>query len=133
MQFDTVSFDEWQAVRELRLYRSAVLHCFATDELKYLADRLVDVHPFLAWWRLLDQFADPADHVPRSITVVDDTEEPLPDLLHVRRLGIQPPQRSLGVGDRRGDRLVDLMGDRGHELAHGGDAVCVRDSVCNSL
>src|ERR1700726_485183 len=39
---------------------------------------------------------------------------------------MKPAQSSLGVGDRRGDRLIHLMGDRGRELSHGRNAVRVR-------
>ena len=44
-----------------------------------------------------------------------------------RRLGAKPAQSGVGVGDRRGDRLVDLMGDRGRQLPHGRDAIGVRE------
>jgi hypothetical protein len=35
----------------------------------------------------------------------------------------------LRVGDHRGDRLIDLMSDRGRQLAHGRDAIGVRERL----
>jgi hypothetical protein len=55
----------------------------------------------------------------------DDPTERLPGLVQIRSLGLKPAQRCLRVGDRRRDRLVDLMGDRGRQLAEGSDAVRV--------
>ena len=53
--------------------------------------------------------------------------EGLPDLLEIRGLRRKPTQSGLGMGDRRGDRLIDLMGDRGRQLPHGRDAIGVRE------
>ena len=115
-----------KSLREVRLHRDAGLYRFATGELDHLADRLVDVHPVLPWRRLFDELTDPADDVAGAIAVLDDASERLPRLLQMRWLTIQPAQRRLGVGDRRGDRLVHFMGDRGGELPHRRDAVGMR-------
>ena len=74
----------------------------------------------------LDEGTDPADDVAGAIDVLDDPTERLPDLLDIRLLQAEPAQAGLGIGDRRGDRLADLMGDRGGELPHRRDAVRVR-------
>ena len=58
------------------------------------------------------------DHLGRSMAVLSDASERLPHLLQIRRSTIQPSQRRLGIGDRRGDRLVHFMGDRCGELPH---------------
>jgi len=47
-------------------------------------------------------------------------------IVQIPRLVGQPAQRRLGVADRRSDRLIDLMGDRSHEVPHGLDAAPVR-------
>ena len=49
-----------------------------------------------------------------------------PDLRQSGGSPSQPAQAGLGIGDRRGDRLIDLVGDGGGQLAHGRDAVGVR-------
>src|SRR5208282_3418070 len=41
-------------------------------------------------------------------------------------LPAQPAQSGMGIGDRRGNRLVHFMGDRGRELPYRSDAVRVR-------
>jgi hypothetical protein len=50
-------------------------------------DRLVDVQRVVTWGRFIDEAANPADDVIRSIAVRDDIAEGLPDLAQVRRLG----------------------------------------------
>src|SRR2546426_6658951 len=42
--------------------------------------------------------------------------ERLPDLVQMRRLGLQPAQSGLSVGDCRRDRLVDFVGNRSRQL-----------------
>ena len=42
--------------------------------------------------------------------------ERAPGLIQLRRVRAKPAHSRLRVGDRRGDRLVDLMGDRGRRL-----------------
>ena len=42
-------------------------------------------------------------------------------------MAAKPAQGSFGVGDRRGDWLVDLMGNRGRQLPHRRDAIGVRE------
>jgi hypothetical protein len=44
-------------------------------------DRLVDVQRVGPWGHFIDEAANPADDVIRSITVLDDTAEGLPDLV----------------------------------------------------
>ena len=78
------------------------------------------------WRRLFDESANPADDGACPVAVPDNAVERLPDLIQIRRVGAQPAQRRLGVGDRSGDRLVHFMGDRRRELPHRLDAVGVR-------
>ena len=83
------------------------------------------IHRLLARRRLPDQITDADEHVPRSTCILDNILEHLRSLVGVRRLGVQPPQRSLGVGHRCRDWLVDFVGDRGRELPHGCDTIRV--------
>ena len=91
-----------------------------------LEDRVLDRHAVLLRRRFLDQRTNPADDLARSIAVVHDTAKRPPGLLQIGPLYAQPAQSGIGVGDRGGDRLVHLMGDRGRELSHHCDAVRVR-------
>jgi hypothetical protein len=74
----------------------------------------------------IDEAANPADEVIRSIAGLNDTAEGLPDLAQVRRLGAKPTQGGMRIGDDRGDRLIDFVGNRGREVPHGTDAVGMR-------
>ena len=126
LQLDAIAVNERQTVRELRPHRNAVLHRFAAGELNHFADRRVEVHAVLLGRRLPHEGTDAGDNVAGSLAGLNDTIERLPHLLEIRRPSLQPAQSGLGVGDRCGDRLFDFMSDRGCELAHGGDAVRVR-------
>ncbi len=77
--------------------------------------------------RLLDEGADPADDVAGSFAVLDDIGKRLPGLLQIGWLGAKPAQGGMGIGDCRRDRLVDFMGNRGHQLPHRRDAIDVRE------
>jgi hypothetical protein len=46
-----------------------------------------------------------------------------PHLLQIGRLGAKRARRSIGVGERRGDRLADFMGNRGRQLPGGSHAI----------
>ena len=75
-----------------------------------------------------------ADEIACSIGALDDPVKRLTDLLEIRRLGVQQAQRRLGIDDRRGDRLVDFMGNRSREVLHRRDAVGVRQfDLCFDL
>ena len=90
---------------------------------------LVDVQLILARRRLRDERANPADDVAGSSPIADDPIKRLPNLLRIGWLHIEPAQSGLCVGDHRGDRLIDLMGDRGRQLPHGRDAIGVRERL----
>ena len=79
----------------------------------------------MSWRHLLDERAYAADDVAGSISVPDDSIEGVPDFLLIRRIAAKPAQGGMGVGDRRGDRLINLVGDRGRQLPHCGDAIGV--------
>ena len=75
----------------------------------------------------LDQRTDPTDNLVRAIAVLHDATKRQPDLIEIWPLRAQPAQTGMGIGHRRGDRLVHFMGDRGRELPHRRDAVGVRE------
>src|ERR1700749_1561211 len=55
----------------------------------------------------------------------DDAGECLPDLLQLWRSGAEPAQTRTGIGDDRGNRLIDFMSNRARELPHRCHAVRV--------
>ena len=118
LQLDPISFNERQTVHEFRLYRDAVLHRFPAGERNHLVDCPIDLQAILPRRSFLDEGTNLVDHLGRSMAVLSNASERLPHLLQIRRSTIQPAQRCLRIGDRRGDRLVHFMGDRGGELPH---------------
>src|SRR5262249_3877203 len=65
-----------------------------------------------------DDFAGP-------LAVSNDASERLSGLLEVRRACLDPAQARIGVGDDRGNRLIDLVRDRGRKLPHRCDPACM--------
>ena len=99
----------------------------AAGQSNHVTNRFVEVEPSLAWGRLLDESTDSADDVSGPVSAFDYFIERLPHLLQIGRVGAQTAQGHVGIGDRRCDGLVHLMGDRGRELAHGRNAIDVRE------
>src|SRR5271166_370948 len=104
-----------------------MLDRFGASKLDHFADCRIDVQALVASRSFLDVIADPSDDGPCPAAVPDNAAKRLADLVQIRRLGAQPAQPRLGVGERSGDRLVDFMGDRGRELPHCCDTVGVRE------
>ena len=125
MQLDSISPNERQVLCELRLHRDVLLDQFPAGQCNDLANCFVDVQLITPCGRLFDEGTDPVDDVGSSIAFVHDAIKRLPDLLQIWRLGVQPAQTRIAIGDRRRDRLHDLMGNRGRELPHCRDAVDV--------
>jgi hypothetical protein len=67
-----------------------------------------------------DDIADPP-------AVLDDGPERIGDLVQIGRLGPQHTRRSIGIGDKRTDRLIDFMRNRRRQLTDGYDAVDMRE------
>jgi hypothetical protein len=77
-------------------------------------------------WSLRDgAFLTSADDLASPTAVPDDPAKGLPHLLQFGRLGAKPAPRCIGVGERRGDRLGDFVGDRSRQLAGGRHAIGV--------
>ena len=126
MQLNAITSNERQALRELCLQRDAIAQQLASRHPDDLEDRFVDVQLISPWRGLLDEGAYAANDLAGSIAVLDDGIEGLPDLLELRGLRGEPAQSGVAVGDHCGNRLVDLMGNRGRQLPHRRDAIGVR-------
>src|SRR3546814_4827734 len=66
-----------------------------------LNDRFVELQGILPRGLLLDESTDAADDLGRTPSVLDGTTKRLPDLVQIWRLGTQPAQGRLGIGDSR--------------------------------
>jgi len=86
LQLDSISSNEGQALRELRLHRNTVLHQLATGKGNDFQDNFVDLDVIFPWRLLLTEGTDLADDVAGALAVPDDTAERLSCLLRIRRL-----------------------------------------------
>ena len=103
----------------MRLQQSPAVAQFAAGQRYNFEDCLVDVQLIVQRRRLSDERAYPADEVAGSSTIPDDPVKCLTNLFQIWRLGTKPAPRCIGIGQRRGDRLADFMGDRSRQLACG--------------
>src|SRR5262249_48904945 len=87
LQLDSISSNERQALRELRLHRDVVLHQLATGQGNDFQDDFVDLDVTLPWTLLLpDEGTELADDVAGALAVLDNTVERLAGLVHIWRL-----------------------------------------------
>jgi len=77
--------------------------------------------------RAREQGPDPGQHLRRAVAVAHDGGERPANLVERRGNGVQPVQARARVGDDGGQALVDLVRDRGGELAQGGHAGHARE------
>jgi len=80
-------------------------------------DDLVHVEPVFGWSFLLEQRTDAAEHGAGASTVLDNSLDGLACLLEVGRIGGEPFDAGVPMGDDGGERLVDFMRDRCGEFA----------------
>ena len=88
-----------------------MLHHLAMEQGDNLENRLVDRQRLLARRRLVDEGANLMDDAAGAIAVLNDTIERPPERLQIWRLGSQPAQSGLGIGDGDADGLVWLCLD----------------------
>ena len=67
---------------------------------------------------LVEQGADPRDHVAGPVAVGDDAARRLARIVEQRRIALQRAQAGAAIRRDRGQRLVDLVRDRGGEFGH---------------
>src|SRR5262245_54507497 len=68
-----------------------------------------------------DQGANPLNHIARSLAVAVNACYCLPRLIQVWNGSREPTRTSVGVGYDGGERLVDLVSNRGRQLSHSHD------------
>ena len=81
------------------------------------ADRLIDVQQVSARRDFLYERTNAADNLAGASAVPDDAAERLSDFVEIRLSRAKPTQARIGVGDYRGNRLVDFVRDRGRHLS----------------
>ena len=92
-------------------------HQFAAQQLKGLGDQAIEVQRRQGDGAPPVERAEAADHFGGAMVLGDDVAADLAKLDKVRSVAPQHGLGGLGVGKDRRQRLVELMGDRGRELA----------------
>jgi hypothetical protein len=92
----------------------------------HVPDRSIDLRALRLRQRLLEEPADPVDHVACSIGLPHDAIERFSYLVHVRRSTIQKVPSGLSVGDYRCNGLRHFGGDRGREPSYRCDPIDLR-------
>jgi hypothetical protein len=132
LHLNTIPQNRKQPVRKSGSDRDTILADCASCQHQHLIDRRIEIKTTLSRRRFLDVFADPIDDVSGAIGIANDTVDRFPDLANVRRPLVQKIHRRTGVVARAGDRLRDLVGQRGGQFSHHAHAVHVRE-ICLQL
>ena len=79
-----------------------------------------------------EQGAHPVDHVAGTAIVLADVVDDRADLVEVGRGMLDEERRRLGIAQDGAERLIDLVRERGGELAHDRDAPDVGDVLAQA-
>ena len=82
----------------------------------------IDIGRLKLRFALLEQHAEPADHLARPVIVDDDVIQNLANLGQIDDFFCQYPLRRLRVAEDRGQRLVQFMGQGAGQFPEAGDA-----------
>jgi len=92
-----------------------------------LADDIVDVQLYHLRLGPFGECTNPLDHLACRMGVPDDALDGGSHVVPAWRLEGEQSQANLAVGDDRGDRLINFVGDRGCQLSHSHHAGDVRE------
>jgi len=81
----------------------------AAHQDNHFSNELIYINQLPSQSALLEQQADAANDVRRTGYVFNDSRGRFACLWHIGLIASKPPQASFGVGDRRGNRLLDLV------------------------
>ena len=127
LQLDPIAENRGQCGREFRPQRHPMAEHFTLHQKDSLADDIVDVQRYHLRLAPFGECTNPLDHFARPIGVPDDALHGGSHLVRARRLEGEQSQANLAVGDDRGERLVNFVGDRGRQLSQSHHAADVRE------
>jgi hypothetical protein len=119
LQLNSVAQHRSIASGQVGLERNALAAQLAGGERQHFSYDVVDIEPGELRTGLLGERSQTADHVACARAVPHDSGECIPGLVEIGLLPIQPVQTRRAVRRDAGERLVDLVGDRGCHLAQG--------------
>ena len=92
----------------------------AAQQYDHLSNHFVYIHQFSLRRALLEEEADSAEDVGCSRRIFDDSRDCFARLCQIGLIAAKPPQASVGIGDRRRNRLLDFVRQGGSQLSHSG-------------
>ena len=125
LQLNSVAQHRSISSGQVGLERDAVAPQLDSGERQHFSYDVVDIEPGQLRTGLLDERPQTANHVACARAVSHDARECVSRLIEIRLLTIQPVQTCRAVRRDAGERLVDLVGDRGRQLPHRRDAIDV--------
>src|SRR6185437_13848221 len=117
LQLDPICRDGGQAVRKPAPQPDAMPLHLGLGQSEGFADRLIDVQEIAARRHFLYEPANAADNLAGASAVADDAAERLSDFVEIPLRRAKPTQARIGIGDYRGNRLVDFVRDRSRHLS----------------
>jgi hypothetical protein len=127
LELYAAAFDERQVLRKPQLQRDSLPVRFIGGEHNNLANRLVDLHDFVARRGFLNEAMNARHHLASMPGVTDDPIQGLADLSPIRLVAGKPAQTRRRIESDRRDRLLDLVANRRRELSKRRDAVGMRE------
>ena len=130
LELDPVPEHLRQGGPQLSLDRHATLDQVAVDQLEHFRHDFVEVET-AGWLDIAfpEQRTEAVDNVPRPPVVVNDVLEDLAQLGYVQRAVAEQMLRRPGVGEDRGERLVQLVREGAGQLTQHRHAAEVRHLV----
>jgi len=122
LELDPISQHRRQVRCDRHLERDPLAVELRADEREHVADDPGEIAGLAGHDRAREQGADPDEHVGGPGPVRDDGAERLANLAQRRAVGAEPVETGVRVGDDGGQGLIDLVGDRGGQLAQRGHA-----------
>ncbi len=109
---------------QLRANQYFVSGRLAAQQHDHLSNHFIYAHQLSLCSALLEEEASSADDLCRARCIFDDSSRSLACLCNIGLIARKPPQTRIGIGDRRGNRLIHFVRQRGGQFSqrgHSGD------------
>ena len=127
LELHLVAQNRLQMGGQVGVQRHAVPLQVAAGERQHFLDGVVEVELRQLRPGFHGERPQAVDHVARAVGILHDARDRLPRRIKIGRVPAQPAQAGIAAGGDGGQRLVDLMRDRGGQLAQGRQAGRMRE------
>jgi hypothetical protein len=128
LKLDRIAQNRRKTISQLAPHDNSLPFCLVLHQEHDVIDDGVQVQLGLFTIGLLEEIAQPGDHITGSLAVPDNSLGGLAGFGEIFRIAFvrQPADAGIPVDDNPGERLIDLVGDGSRQLAHGGGAADAR-------